>query len=71
MARNNEQLSALWDALFRVIDKLDSVAIEYMITGSVAGFIWGMNRFTQDIDIVISIENIIPKTILNIWCCLN
>jgi len=67
MARNNEQLSALWDALFRVIDKLDSAAIEYMITGSVAGFIWGMNRFTQDIDIVISIENIIPKTILNIF----
>ena len=67
MAPNNKNLSELFDTLFTVIHKLDTAEIKYMITGSVAGFIWGIQRFTQDIDIVISTDNITRDIIHKIF----
>lgn len=67
MTPNNKNLSELFDTLFTVIHKLDTAEIKYMITGSVAGFIWGIQRFTQDIDIVISTDNITRDIICKIF----
>lgn len=47
----NSQLIILQD----VADKLTSAGIEYMVTGSVASFIYGMPRMTHDIDIVVKV----------------
>jgi hypothetical protein len=47
----NSQLIILQD----VANKLTSAGIEYMVTGSVASFIYGMPRMTHDIDIVVKI----------------
>lgn len=45
--------------------QLDSAAIEYMITGSVASFMYGEPRFTHDIDLVVHLQesnfNLLPK----------
>lgn len=38
-----------------VADKLASINVDYMLTGSVAGFVYAMPRMTRDIDIVIKI----------------
>ncbi len=65
MAQNEIQSNDIFNALFNVIEKLETAQIDYMLTGSVAGFFWGVKRFTQDIDIVISLENITPEIIEN------
>ncbi len=40
--------------LFQVFtDHLNRVALDYMVTGSVAGMIYGEPRITHDIDIVL------------------
>ncbi len=65
MTQNKIQSNDIFDALFNVIKKLELAKIDYMLTGSVAGFFWGIKRFTQDIDIVVSLENITPEIIEN------
>src|SRR2546423_9793817 len=58
------------DVLLQVIRALDHVAIPYMITGSVASSHVGLNRSTNDVDIVIeanthrlqALENAIPTS---------
>lgn len=44
------------ELLKRVIQALDQVGIQYMITGSVASSLQGEPRSTHDIDIVITIK---------------
>lgn len=38
------------------IDKLDEIKIDYFVTGSVASIVYGEPRLTNDIDIVISLD---------------
>ena len=47
----NSQLYVLQD----IADKLTAAGIEYMLTGSVAAFIYGMPRMTHDIDVIVKI----------------
>ena len=47
----NSQLQVLQD----VVNKLSAIDIEYMLTGSVAAFIYGMPRMTHDIDVIVKI----------------
>lgn len=57
----NSQLIVLQD----VADKLASIDVDYMLTGSVAGFIYSMPRMTRDIDIVIKIFQANKDKIIN------
>ena len=43
--------------LLDVICKLENLAIPYMLTGSVAGYVWGVKRFTNDIDIMVALHD--------------
>jgi len=47
----NSQFEVLQD----VADKLKSIGVDYMVTGSVAGSIYTLPRMTRDIDIVIKV----------------
>ncbi len=47
----NSQFEVLQDAA----DKLTSIDVDYMVTGSVAGSIYTLPRMTRDIDIVIKV----------------
>ncbi len=47
----NSQFEVLQD----VADKLTSIGVDYMVTGSMAGSIYTIPRMTRDIDIVIKI----------------
>ena len=47
----NSQLQVLQD----IANKLKAVNVEYMLTGSVAAFIYGMPRMTHDIDVIVKI----------------
>jgi hypothetical protein len=44
------------DLLRYVVDTLEALGIDYMITGSQASIYYGEPRFTQDIDIVADVE---------------
>ena len=48
-----------------VADKLTSIGVDYMLTGSMAGFIYAMPRMTRDIDIVIKIFHTNKEKIIN------
>ncbi len=43
------------DFLTDVVQRLERARVEYMITGSVAGYFYGLNRSTQDTDIVVKL----------------
>lgn len=47
-----DPIDALTDALIR----LDDAGVGYMITGSVAALFYGLNRYTEDTDIVIDLD---------------
>lgn len=44
------------DLLRRVIQALDSAAIDYMVTGSVASSLQGEPRATHELDVVVQID---------------
>jgi len=48
------------DALTVIARKLNDLAVPWMLTGSVAAFIYGRDRSTVDIDIVIGCARLIP-----------
>jgi hypothetical protein len=47
-----DPVDALTDALIR----LDDAGVSYMITGSVAALFYGLNRYTDDTDIVVELD---------------
>ena len=47
--------SAERDALFRVLDALETLEIPYMVVGSFASTFWGRPRTTHDADLVVQI----------------
>lgn len=49
------QLASPVDSLTDVAQRLDRAEIPYMVTGSVAGYFYGLNRSTADTDIVIEL----------------
>jgi hypothetical protein len=44
------------DLLQHVVSTLERLKIPYAVVGSYASGIWGESRFTQDIDIVIQLD---------------
>lgn len=46
------------DALTQVAEKLNALALDWMLTGSVAAFLYGRNRSTVDIDIVLNCDRL-------------
>lgn len=44
------------DSLTEVVSRLDEVGVPYMVTGSVAAWFCGLNRYTEDTDIVIYLK---------------
>jgi hypothetical protein len=43
------------DALFQVLDALETLQIPYMVVGSFASTFWGRPRLTHDADLVVEI----------------
>ena len=44
------------DPLMECAVRLDEAGVDYMLTGSVAGYFYGLNRATGDTDVVLSIR---------------
>ncbi len=53
------------ELLIKVIEKLNNLEIEYMLTGSIVSSIQGEPRLTHDIDVIIAISKKDIQTILN------
>lgn len=53
------------ELLKRVIQALEDAGIEYMITGSVVSSLQGEPRSTHDIDLVVAIERLAIKRLLD------
>ncbi len=49
--------SDLTDALTDVVTRLEAVGVDYMLTGSAAGFFCGLSRSTGDLDIVLDLAH--------------
>ena len=49
----NSPMGDIFDTLSLIVEKLDSIGIPYMLSGSVAATLYAEPRFTNDIDIVI------------------
>lgn len=47
----------LYELLQRVVETFDRLQIPYLVTGSVAAMAYGEPRLTNDIDIVVGVEN--------------
>jgi hypothetical protein len=43
-------------SLLTIARALDSIGVPYMVTGSVASFVYGLARFTHDLDVVVRME---------------
>ncbi len=67
MKEDKTYMPDLFKVLFEVVEKLEEIGIRYMLTGSVAGYIWGVRRFTNDIDIVVELKNMKAEPILKIF----
>ncbi|MFH1423139.1 MAG: hypothetical protein ABIH42_10560 [Planctomycetota bacterium] len=53
------------ELLNKVVSALNSVGIEYMLTGSVVSSLQGEPRSTHDIDVVVAINEITAKKLIN------
>ena len=51
--RHFEERSAVFEALRKITDKLDSLKIPYAVAGGMALFAHGYHRFTEDVDILV------------------
>jgi hypothetical protein len=49
-----EERSSQLDALQRLVEALDAVGVDYMLTGSMAMTFMGEVRFTRDVDVVVA-----------------
>lgn len=57
-SRHFEEKSAVHDALRRIAQRLDALAIPYAIAGGMALFLHGYRRMTEDVDILVAKEDI-------------
>lgn len=60
-SRHFEGKSAVFDALHKIVKRLDELKIPYAIVGGIALFHHGVRRFTEDVDILVTKEHL--KTI--------
>lgn len=56
-----EEKSAVFDALRKITDRLNDMAIPYAVVGGLALFQHGLRRFTEDVDILVTKDDL--KTI--------
>jgi hypothetical protein len=54
------------DLFRRIASSLEQAGIDYMLTGSYASTIYGMERASQDIDLVISADEAQVRTFLRL-----
>jgi len=44
-----------WESIYRLACKLQAAQVRYLVVGGVAVYAWGYERFTKDLDLVISL----------------
>jgi hypothetical protein len=57
-SRHFEEQSAVFLALHRIANRLDQQRIPYAVVGGMALFIHGLRRFTEDVDILVTKEDL-------------
>jgi len=53
-SRHFEEKSAVFDALRKIAQRLDSIGVPYAVVGGMALFRHGLRRFTEDVDILVT-----------------
>jgi hypothetical protein len=56
--RHFEEESAVFGALRKITKRLDDLDIPYAVVGGMALFLHGLHRFTEDVDILVTKENL-------------
>lgn len=57
-SRHFEEQSAVFQALRKITRRLDDLGVPYVVVGGMALFRHGFRRFTEDVDILVSRENL-------------
>src|SRR5260370_42141089 len=57
-SRHFDENNAVFRALKRITKKLDELKIPYAVVGGMALFAHGLRRFTEDVDILVSKDDI-------------
>lgn len=57
-SRHFEEKSAVFDALRKITSRLNDMGIPYAVVGGLALFQHGVRRFTEDVDILVTKENL-------------
>lgn len=57
-SRHFDKKSAVFDALRKIAKRLEDLNIPYAVVGGMALFAHGLRRFTEDVDILVSKENL-------------
>jgi hypothetical protein len=50
-----------YELLEKIVDVLDQLGIQYLVTGSVAAMAYGEPRLTNDIDIVAAVDYVLKE----------
>jgi hypothetical protein len=57
-SRHFDKTNAVFRAMYRIAARLDSLGIPYAVVGGMALFAHGLRRFTEDVDLVVTPENL-------------
>ena len=57
-SRHFEERSAVFEALRKITHRLDELGVPYVVVGGMALFRHGFRRFTEDVDLLVSRENL-------------
>src|SRR3954470_2671778 len=57
-SRHFEEKSAVFDALRKITKRLEDLEIPYAVVGGMALFQHGLRRFTEDVDILVSKDDL-------------
>src|SRR5271156_6744968 len=57
-SRHFEEKSAVFDALRKITNRLNEMGIPYAVVGGLALFQHGLRRFTEDVDILVTKDNL-------------
>src|SRR5208282_6521979 len=57
-SRHFEEKSAVFDALHKITNRLNELGIPYAVVGGLALFQHGLRRFTEDVDILVTRDDL-------------
>lgn len=57
-SRHFEEKSAVFDALRRIVGRLNAIGVDYAVVGGLALFQHGLRRFTEDVDILVTKDDL-------------